>query len=40
MGIYLNPGNAGFASIRRDQYVDKSGMISLLNRCVGTQSLR
>lgn len=36
MGIYLNPGNAGFASIRRDQYVDKSGMISLLNRCVGT----
>lgn len=36
MGIYFNPGNAGFASIRRDQYVDKSGMISLLNRSLGT----
>lgn len=36
MGIYLNPGNAGFASIRRDQYVDKSGMISLMNRSIGT----
>ncbi|MDE7312309.1 MAG: AAA family ATPase [Eubacterium sp.] len=36
MGRYLNFGNAGFASIRKDLYVDKSGVISLLNRTLGT----
>lgn len=36
MGIYLNPGNAGFISIRKDQYVDKTGMIGLMNRTIGT----
>jgi hypothetical protein len=38
MGIYLNPGNEGFRqSLRSEIYVDKSGLISLLNsRHVGT----
>ena len=38
MGRYLNLGNAGFASIRKDLYVDKSGVISLINRTLGTQN--
>lgn len=36
MGNYLNPGNSGFTSIRNDTYVDKSGMISLINETIGT----
>lgn len=27
MGVYLNPGNSGFAGIRNDVYVDKSGLV-------------
>ena len=30
MGNYLNPGNSGFAEIRRSRYVDKSGYSSEL----------
>lgn len=37
MGIYLNPGNSGFQEIRNGQYVDKSGLISLVNRTIGTK---
>ena len=36
MGIYLNPGNEGFATIRRSRYVDKTGLIGLINRTVDT----
>ena len=28
MGTYLNPGNSGFARIRNDIYVDKSGLMA------------
>ena len=35
MGIYLNPGNEGFRTTRNGTYVDKSGMISLLNDRIG-----
>ena len=35
MGIYLNPGYAGFEEIRRDIYVDKSGLISFMNSLIG-----
>ncbi len=28
MGNYLNPGNSGFAGIRNDIYIDKSGLIN------------
>ncbi|MCM1187865.1 MAG: AAA family ATPase [bacterium] len=37
MGIYLNPGNSGFQEIRNSRYVDKSGMISLINQVIGTK---
>ena len=32
MGTYLNPGNSGFAEIVSDDYIDKTGMIDLVNR--------
>lgn len=36
MGMYLNLGNDGFASIRRGLYVDKTGLISYINKTLGT----
>ena len=36
MGNYLNPGNSGFEEIRRSIYVDKSGLIKLINGTIGT----
>lgn len=32
MGIYLNPGNSGFEQICRGEYVDKTGLIQLVNQ--------
>ncbi|MBQ9009971.1 MAG: AAA family ATPase [Clostridia bacterium] len=37
MGTYLNPGNGGFAEILRSGYVDKTGLIGLINHTVGTK---
>ena len=34
MGSYVNPGNSGFAGIRNDVYVDKSGLIGLINQTI------
>ncbi len=36
MGMYLNLGNAGFASIRKGLYVDKTGLIAFVNAALGT----
>ncbi|MBO6205658.1 MAG: AAA family ATPase [Lachnospiraceae bacterium] len=36
MGTYLNPGNSGFARITGTDYIDKTGLIGLLNRTIGT----
>ncbi len=36
MGTYLNPGNQGFSGIRNDIYVDKSGLIHLINQTIDT----
>jgi hypothetical protein len=36
MGMYVNPGNGGFAGILSDEYVDKTGLISLVNAVLGT----
>ena len=36
MGIYLNPGNSAFTDIRNDVYVDKSGLIELINQSINT----
>ena len=40
MGIYVNPGNKGFARILAADYVDKTGLISLVNEHIdGTKNL-
>ncbi len=36
MGIYLNPGNKGFQEMLQSEYVDKTGLIALVNMTVGT----
>ena len=36
MGNYLNPGNKGFQEILQSEYVDKTGLIALVNKTVGT----
>ena len=36
MGTYLNPGNTAFRKIRQSEYIDKTGLISLINRTIGT----
>lgn len=36
MGTYLNPGNSGFAGILNDVYVDKTGLIALINNSIET----
>ena len=37
MGTYLNPGNVGFAEILKSDYVDKTGLIRLINHTIGTK---
>lgn len=37
MGMYLNTGNAGFQSIRKSEYVDKSELIAWVNHTLGTK---
>lgn len=37
MGNYLNPGNSGFSEIRNSKFVDKSGMIRLINEAINTK---
>lgn len=36
MGNYLNVGNAGFTSVRKSRYIDKSQLISFINGTLGT----
>ena len=36
MGMYLNPGNSGFEDICRGDYVDKTGLIDLINEVIET----
>lgn len=38
MGNYLNTGNAGFRSIRKGCYVDKTGLIAFINGTLGTKN--
>lgn len=37
MGKYINIGNAGFQSVRNGEYVDKSGLISVINAVLFTE---
>ena len=36
MGIYLNSGNDGYREILQSEYVDKTGLIALINNTLGT----
>ena len=36
MGTYLNPGNEEFKRVIKSNYVDKTGLIALLNPAIGT----
>lgn len=38
MGIYLDPGNSGFQEVVRSEYVDKTGLIDLVNHTIGTRA--
>ncbi|MBR1745664.1 MAG: AAA family ATPase, partial [Fibrobacter sp.] len=37
MGTYINIGNAGFQSARNGEYVDKSMLISVVNKTLFTE---
>ena len=37
MGLYINKGNDGFLSARRSEYVDKSGLIAVVNQTLLTE---
>jgi hypothetical protein len=38
MGAYINPGNQAFAEIADFDYVDMTGMISLINQRIRTRN--
>ncbi len=38
MGTYLNPGNSGFKRILKDYYIDKTGMIDIINERMDSMS--
>ena len=37
MGIYINKGNGAFARARRSEYIDKSGLIAVVNKSLFTR---
>lgn len=37
MGTYINIGNAGFQSARNGEYIDKSGLIAVVNETLNTE---
>lgn len=39
MGIYINKGNEGFRSALNGEYVDKTGMIEIINKTLDTERL-
>ena len=38
MGLYINPGNENFAEILHDDYVDKTGLIAVINDTIGKKN--
>ena len=36
MGVHLNPGNEAFAEIINGEYVDKTGLIDIINGTINT----
>ena len=39
MGIYVNPGNKGFQKALQSEYVDKTGLIALINQNIDTTGM-
>ena len=39
MGLYINKGNAAFKRVRNSEYVDKSGLIGVVNRTLCTEQM-
>ena len=39
MGFYINPGNENFRFIVNDEYIDKTGLISVINDTIGTKRM-
>jgi len=39
MGFYINPGNENFRFIVNDEYIDKSGLISVVNKTINTKQM-
>ena len=37
MGLFVNKGNEGFRQVRNSEYVDKSGLISVVNKTLFTE---
>lgn len=38
MGVYINPGNSGFAEINDPDYVDKTMLIELISQTIGKKT--
>ena len=38
MGRYINPGNSAFAEINDSDYVDKTGLIEMINQTIGMKN--
>lgn len=38
MGTYLNPVNLGFKTISKGDYIDKTGIIDIINKTIGTNN--
>ena len=36
MGTCVNPGNSGFARIVKSNYVDKTGLVGIINKTIDT----
>ena len=39
MGHYVNPGNGNFKVIVKNDYIDKTGLVSVINASIGTQRM-
>lgn len=37
MSFCINPGNGEFSEIRKGEYIDKSGLVSVVNKTIGTE---
>ncbi|MBO7463347.1 MAG: AAA family ATPase, partial [Bacteroidales bacterium] len=38
MALYIDKGSAGFESVLNSDFVDKTGVINMLNACINTEN--